>query len=142
MMALILGCAARTPATLVHVHVEGRGLDIHEDRDRADAVDGAGGGEEGVGRGEDLIAGADVQTEQRQEKGVGAGSASHGELRAGVSGDFLLELLDVLAHDEFLGIDDAGHLRQHFVADLAMLGAEVQQRDLSLLFECFHNGSG
>ncbi len=76
-------------------------------RPRADARDRAGGGEERVRRGDDLVARADVERHQRDQQRVGTGGHADAELAAGVFGDRGFERLHLGAEDEMLRFADA-----------------------------------
>ena len=81
------------------------------DRRRAHVRDRARRGDERDRRGDHLVALADAERPQRQHERVGAVAAAHAVLGAGVVDDALLELADLLGHDEMtLGEDavDAG----------------------------------
>ena len=56
------------------IDIEGVGVDVHKYRPGADMGDGSGGGDEGEGRGDDFVAGADIESEKRKDQRVGAGS--------------------------------------------------------------------
>ena len=71
-------------------------------RPRPGARDGAGGGEEGVRAGDDLVARADLQRHQRQQQCIGAGGDADAELALAVGRDVLLELVTAGPEDEAL----------------------------------------
>jgi hypothetical protein len=81
------------------VDVAGVGLDVHEHRPGAQQHDGLDRGGEGEGRGDDLVAGLQVQRHHRDQQRLGA--AGHGDavLGAGEGGQGRFELLDLGAHD-------------------------------------------
>ena len=70
MIACVRGVIAA--ATDAGIEVEGRGIDVDEHRPRAEPRDRAGGGEERIGRRDDLVARADAERHQRQQQRVGA----------------------------------------------------------------------
>src|SRR5207244_3760894 len=69
---------------LFHSEVEAARLDVHEDGPGAEPGDGAAGGEKGVRRGDDLVAGADAQGHQRHEQRIGTGGDADGVRHAQV----------------------------------------------------------
>ena len=111
------------------IHVVGEGIDVDEDRLSARAHDGAGGGEEGEGRGDDAVAGANAGGQQRQKEGIRAGAADDGVRGAAVGGELLFQQCDVLAQDEALGIDDARQRSQNLVTQWPVDGAQIEQRN-------------
>ncbi len=98
-----------------------------------DAGDRAGSREERVRRGEHFIAGTDIESHQSQRKGVRSGSAADRVLRAGIRRNFRFQGLDLVAQNEFLGIDHARDLRQDFIANLFMLRLQVEQGNLPFI---------
>ena len=72
---------------LCRVDVEGGGIDVHEDRRRAEEADHLGGCDEGEGGREDGVARADLEGHERHEQGVGARGAADGVFRADVAGE-------------------------------------------------------
>jgi hypothetical protein len=123
------------------VDVVGVGLDVHEDGLRTGAPDRAAGGEEGVRRGDDLIAGRQVDGHQRQQEGVGAGRAADGVGRAHVFADLRLQAADLGAHHEALGLQDLPDDRLDLVADRLVLGAQIQRRHAGRLVGNGHGRS-
>jgi len=109
--------------------VQGLGVDVDEDSASAGADDGADGGEEAEGRGEDFVAGADAAGGEREPDGVGAGGAADAGGRAGELRGALLEGFQLRAEDELLGFADAVDGGANFVADAGVLPGQVQQRD-------------
>ncbi len=77
----------------LRVHVQGLGADVHEDRLRADIQNAVRRRDEGKGRGDDLIAGADAHREHEHVQPGGAGGARDGVPTAGARRDRRLELL-------------------------------------------------
>jgi len=71
MMARVRGVTAAAAAAGSMLYVIGSMVD--EDGLRAEARDAAGGGEEGVGAGDDLVAGPDVQGHHGEQQRIGAG---------------------------------------------------------------------
>lgn len=101
-------------------------VDVREDGCGADGADAFGGGEEGEGCGDDLVAGADVQGSQADDQGVGAAVHADGVFHAEVIGDFLFEREDVWPHDELPGTHDALHGGVQFVPQFVDFGGEVE----------------
>ena len=94
------GIIARTLAMLAalerfldprRVDVEGVGIDIDEDRARAEVAHHFGGRGEGERRGDDLVAGPDAEREQREMQRAGAMRDRERVARADIGGEFLLE---------------------------------------------------
>ena len=80
------GHAPGHPFQLLRVHVVGRGIDVDKHWDGSSAHDCAGGSEECKRRGDHAVAVVDIGGKQREEKRVGAGSASDGVRHAAVGG--------------------------------------------------------
>ena len=77
------------------VDVEAIGLDVDEHRRRAAVADGVGGGDERVADGDDLVAGADADGQQRQVQRGGAVRHGAGVRRADMRGELALEGRDL-----------------------------------------------
>ena len=89
MMALVRGVMAAADGLRIEVEVDG--VDVGEHRLCADAVDGAGGREERERRGDDFVAGADVEGHQGEDQCIGAGGAADRMAGVAVGRDFLFE---------------------------------------------------
>ena len=114
----------------LRVDVEAAGQDVHEHRDGAAVADGLGGGDEGEGGGDDLVALADAGGAQGQVQGIGTGGAAEGVTHAKVVGGFLLEGLHIGAED-VAGIGQRlQHGRFDFVFQRLVLTLQVDHRDL------------
>ena len=111
------------------VDVEGGRVDVHEDRRAAGVVHGAGGGEEGEGRGDDLVAGLEVECHQREQQRVGAGGAADGVPGVAEPGHVRLEGRNLGAHDELLPLDDRHQSGQDRVLGRLVLRRQVEQRN-------------
>lgn len=86
-------CARRDGLrALLRVDVERVRLDIDQDRRRANMLDDVDRGAEGHRRGDDFVAGADVQRRQREVQPRRTRVQRERALRAEVGGEFLLEL--------------------------------------------------
>ena len=105
---------------------------------RADLGDGADGGVEGVGRGDDLVARSDPEGAQRDLERVRSRSHADGVLDADGLGEHRLEFRHDLAEREVAAFDqcaqlvedlvDVGELlRQGRVADSHAIGIEHEQ---------------
>ncbi len=91
------------------VDLEGLGIDVGKDGDGMEAEDGVDGGDEGIGRDDDFVAGAEVEdTEGGKEGGgaVGDGEAMGGAGEAGV-GLFKGGDGSATAAAPFAGVEDA-----------------------------------
>ena len=88
MMAVVRGVSRRSTSAGSRPRV--RVLDVREDRSRAHAEDGVGGGDEGERRTDHLLARADAQRQQGQLQGVGARGGQQHAVGAEVLGEALL----------------------------------------------------
>ena len=111
----------------VRVEVEGARLDIGENRNRAHTRYRARGGEEGVRRGENLVAMTDIEGHQRKGQRIGPGGAANAKLGGRIRRDFSLELLDILAQNELLRVHHADDFRQNLFTNLLVLCPQIQQ---------------
>ena len=108
--------------------VEGGGVDVRQDRGRPGAEDGADGGEEAEGCGDDGVAGADSGGGQGQPQGIGAGRAAnsmgYSELRGGgaLKGGYRL------AKDKLLRLKHMVERLEQFLVQRLVLALEVQHR--------------
>ena len=89
------------------VDVEGARIDIDEDGLGPHQADGLGGGEEGEGGGDHLVAGAHAQRAQADDERVGARVEADGVPDAQVVGHLFLEGLDLGSEDEAPRVEDA-----------------------------------
>ena len=115
------------------LEVVGDRVDVEVDRARAGAGDRPAGGEEGVGTGEDLVTRPDVERHQRHEQRVGARRDADAVLRPAVGRDLLLQLAHGGTEDEHLRLGDVQHGCIELGLEGAVLGLEVEQRDVELL---------
>jgi hypothetical protein len=88
------------------VQVEGRRVDVDEDRGRPEQLDHLGRGDEGEGGGEDGIAALDPVGHQGEQQGVGPGGTGDGMPDACEIGQLLFELLYLRAHDVLAVVED------------------------------------
>jgi hypothetical protein len=102
----------------LHIH----NIDLH-------AVNGPGGGEKCEGRGNDLVAGLEIERHQRQEQRVGAGGATDGVFGVAKPGNIRFEGRDFGAHDELLPLDDGHQSGQDCILGRLVLGCQVEQRN-------------
>ena len=92
--------ARRDPAfDFLGIKAKRAGIDVGEDDLRAHLVDRLRRRDVGERRGDHFVAGTDVQRAQGEGERVGAGVDADAVLRAGVSGDLLLECLHVWPED-------------------------------------------
>jgi hypothetical protein len=108
--------------------VEGGRIDIREDRRAARIVDGAGRGEKGERRRDDLIARIQVESPERQEQCVGPTRAADGMPGVRQLGHPALELGHLRPHDESLALHHGHHGPEHFILDVVVLSHQVEQR--------------
>ena len=112
------------------VEVGGARIDVHEQRARPDVGDGFGGGDEGVGRGDDLVARLHPRREQGQMQGARARVHGDAVLDAAVGRELLLEPRDLLAEDERGRPADAVQRGEDVLAEARVLRLQVEVRDL------------
>ena len=96
---------------LVHIHAEGI-VAVDQHRRRAGFRDRADGRDEGIGRGDDLVAMADAERLQRQLERIGAGADADGVTGADQFGKAPLELGNRLAQGEIAGCDQPADFGQ------------------------------
>ncbi len=99
------------------IDVVSDGIDVHEHRGGAGERDGAARGHEGERRGDDLVAGPDLQRSKREEQGVGAGIEAHPIPRPGGRRQLLLQRPAFRPHDE-------ARRGEHALGRLPQLGAK------------------
>ncbi len=87
-----LGARGELPLGVVQVEARRLGVDINEDRHVAEEAQRQAGGEEGVGRHQDVGAGRQVEGEEHARQSAGAVHVRFDERRLGVLLPFLLEL--------------------------------------------------
>ncbi len=112
-----------------HVDIEGLGVDIDEDRRRAEQRHDFGGGAEGEGRTKHGIAGADTLRHQHQQQRVGAAGATHRMAGPGERRKVGFELPHFRAHDELAVIEHARDRRVDCGTEPAALRGDVDERD-------------
>src|SRR5689334_17298087 len=88
------------------IEVEGRGIDVDEQRSRPAECHNVRGRRPGVRRYRDAIAGADVEGQQAEVQGRGAIGDGNGVLGAGVARDGFLELGHLPTLDQEPGLQD------------------------------------
>jgi hypothetical protein len=86
-------------------------LDIREYGLRAEKHNHLRGRDEGERRGDDLVAGPDLQRHERDQQGFGPGSDAHAVLGAGVSRETLLELAHLGPENELTVLEHPLHPR-------------------------------
>ncbi len=89
-----------------HGKIESRRIDIDENRPRAEPCDAPGGGEKGVGRGDDRVARPDAERHQQHELRVRAGGNADRVFRAATLLHRALQPLDLRPQNERLRIGD------------------------------------
>lgn len=85
------------------IDVPGVGVDVGEDRPGPGAANGADGGEEGEGGGDDLVAGTDVEGRQGQRQGIGTGGTADAVAGAAITGDLLFQGGHLRAENDLSG---------------------------------------
>ena len=106
----------------------GPGVAVDQDRPGADGADRQGGGDVGVGREDDLVAGLDAERGQGQPEGVEAGADPDGVGHPGQLGEGPLELAHLGAEDETGSLQHLLDGGQHLGPDRALLGGGVEER--------------
>ena len=101
-------------------------IDVDENGFGAEAGDAAAGGEKGVGRGDDFVAGADTEAHQSIENGIGAAGGADGELAVAVGGDGFFQGLDLRPADADLAVENLVNGRANLVAQLGVLSPQIQ----------------
>ena len=101
---------------------------VHEDRRGADVAHGLGGGDEGVGRHDDLVAGTHSSGDQRQLDGVGAGAHPHRVAAAAEGREGLFELREFGAHGVGGALGDGAEGGVELGPQLDGLYLEVDER--------------
>src|SRR5450432_2781731 len=109
------------------IDIKGVRIDVHKYRSSADVGDGAGGGDEGKGGGDDFIAGANVESEKREDQSVCAGGAGDGVRAAGELADFFFEGVDFRTENKLLAFEVSMDRLEYFVADGGVLGFEIEK---------------
>ena len=119
---------------LIRIHVAGAWVYVDEYRGGADLGDGFGGGDKGVGHGDDFVTRPDACCHERKAQGVGAGVDAHAETGSAEFGEGLFKAVDVRSADEGGILQCFGDHRQDFGYNRPVLGLEVEERDFHRLF--------
>ena len=109
------------------IDIEGVRVDIDKYGPGAYVGNGTGGGDEGEGRGDDFVAGANVESEKREDERVGARSAGDGVRAAGELADFFFEGVDFRTENKLLAFEALVDGLEYFVADGGELGFEIEK---------------
>ena len=109
-----LGARGDRLLELIDVHAE-RVVAVDEDGTRAHLGDRADCGVEGIGGGDDLVAGTDAERAQRNFESICAGADADGVLDAERLGEHLLEFGNRLAEREIAGPDEGAQVVEHVV---------------------------
>ena len=112
------------------VEVGGGGMDVHEHRPGADVGDGFGGRDEGVGRGDHLVARLHPHRQQGQMERARARVQGHAVPDAAVGGELFLEARDLLAENERRRSADAVQRGEALVSEAVVLQLQVEVGDL------------
>src|SRR5213595_1998043 len=105
-----------------------RRIDVSEERTRAQARDGAGGGEEAERGRDDLVAGSDLERHEGREEGVGPRREADAVPAAGVLGDALLELGHAWPENELLARADVAERVHDLGLDRTILRLKIEER--------------
>ena len=109
------------------IDIEGCRIGIDEHRRSAGGADRQCGGDEGIGRGDHLVTGPDLERTERQLERGEAGVHADGGRGSAVLGELLLEGRDVPAQDPVVTGEAAGNRLVHVVLDRRRLGGEVNE---------------
>ena len=105
-------------------------MDVHEHRPGADVGDGFCGGDEGVGRGDDLIARLHPHRQQGEMQGARARVQGHAVCDAAVGGELLLESGHLLAENERRRSADAVQRGEDLLSEAVVLHLQVEVGNL------------
>jgi hypothetical protein len=105
--------------------IEVAGINVRKNRPRPDVMNCPGGREERERSRYHLVAAADVERPERQQKRIGAVRAANRKARPRQLGDGILELLDGSTKDERLVVNHPHHRADDVVANRRVLGAEI-----------------
>ena len=124
-----LGAGADLGRDQGRVNVAGVGFDVDEHRGGADQDDDLGGGDEGEGGGDDLVAGTDPKGHQADEQGLGAAGDGDAVLGAGIGGQALFQFPHLGAEDVLAMLQDALDAGVDLGLEGLVLGLEVDKGD-------------
>ena len=105
-------------------------MDVDEDRPRTDVGDGFRRADEGVGRGDDLVARLHPRREQGQMQGARARVHGYAVLDAAEGRELLLEPRDLLAEDERRRPADAVQRGEDVLSEACVLRLQVEVGNL------------
>ena len=91
---------------LLRVHGVSFFVDVDEVGTRTGLADGFGGGDEGVGNGDDHVAGLHAGGDQSEAHGIRAAGHANAVFRVAKGGEFIFEIFDHRAADEAGGADN------------------------------------
>jgi hypothetical protein len=111
------------------IHGPAIGIDIDKDRRGAAIEDGGGRRDEGQRNGDDLIAGSDAGSEQRQVQRRSAAVDGNAAIGAAIRGKGIFEGDDFRAENELSAVQDAGQRGIDRILGLAILRLEIEERD-------------
>src|SRR5450631_3216833 len=109
------------------IDIEGAGIDVHKYGPGADMGDGPGAGYESKGSGDDFVAGANVESEKRENERVGAGCAGYGVSAVGEGADFFFEGVDFRTENKLLAFQIFVDGLEYFFADGGELCFEIEK---------------
>ncbi len=122
-------------AQRTRIHVVGLLVNVHEFRSGAGLRDSFGGGDEGVGHGQNAIARLDAGRHQRETQSVGAAVDRDAMLGIAELGERLLEALNLRTADESRAAQRlARQYCYQFFLHLHMRSDQIQKRDIH--FHC------
>src|SRR5436309_14664130 len=126
---------------LARTNIESLRIDIGEDGRGPNQAYCIGRGNEGEGRDDDFIAGANAAGEKPQNQGIGAGGHSYAETAAAIFCNFLLKLFDFRAENEVLPMKGSVNCSLDFFLDDLIWCFEIKDRNCSLKF-CYAGHRG
>src|SRR5437762_11443184 len=101
-------------------------IDIDKNGLGAKSRNGADGGKKAVWRGNNLIAGSDVESHERKQQCVAARCAAYRILCPAIDGDLLFKLSDLGAKDKSIRVEHASNGRFDLGPQLSMLFGKIE----------------
>ena len=105
------------------------GMNVGENRLRAQGADGAAGGDEGECRNYYLISGSNAARTQSQNQRIGPGRHSDAMFDLTPLSKFPLQRINFTSQHELLGSQHPINRFANFASDARILGREIQLRD-------------
>ncbi len=109
------------------VDIESPGINVHENRSRADLRDRAGRGDKSKRCGDDFVTGTDAERVQRQYQCVGAGRTANGVFALREFGELVFKRRDFRTQNELLAFESFCDRLINFLPDGCVLRSEIQK---------------